>query len=307
MDTDYDPDPDLSLIVEADQRDFDRIAHILAAMAQDADDLGAVLPQVQPLLKRLGPQAAAVVAPLKKAEANRAKLVQLMTRIQQREPARVQACKAWAVPRRSPITQKDLAGRVPTPTPLYAVLTFKVGPLSLSIRSMSGQNVRAVKAFHKGIDDDGAPYGIDVPIDRHRTNLITGGALPDGHTFIGYGIEVEVQAVDRGEVNAADLRIFGEALVRWGDRNGSNMVSFARVAECPPTTGIITAAGGGNELGVRFAGPPFRSKTTLLTLKGGEKGHELQLEFPDPDLELQQAYNVRVSLMGKYYQRPTGT
>ena len=71
--------------------------------------------------------------------------------------------------------------------------------------------------------------------------------------------------------------------------------------------GIITAAGGGNELGVRFAGPPFRSKTPLLTLKGGEKGHELQLEFPDPSLELQQAYHVRVSLVGKYYQRPSGT
>jgi hypothetical protein len=304
---DHEYDPDLTLIVEADQKDLERMARVLADMEDESEQLGQLMPKLQPLIKKLGPQAAAVIAPIKKAEANRVKLTQAMNRLLQREPARVQACKAWAVPRRSPITQKDLAGRVPTPTPLYAVMTFKVGPLSLSIRSMSGQNVRAVKAFHKGIDDDGAPYGIDVPIDRHRTNLITGGALPDGHTFIGHGIEVEVQAVDRGEVNAADLRIIGEALVRWGDRNGSNMVSFARVAECPPTTGIITAAGGGNELGVRFAGPPFRSKTTLLTLKGGEKGHELQLEFPDPDLELQQAYNVRVSLMGKYYQRPTGT
>jgi hypothetical protein len=305
MDTEY--DPDITLIVEADQKDLDRLDHIIAEMEGDAEDLGQILPQFTPMLKKLGPQAAAVINPIKKAEANRVKLTQLMNRIKQRQPARTQACNAWKVSRRSPITQKDLVGRVPTPTPLYAVLTLKEGPLSLSIRAMSGQNVRAIKAFHKGIDDDGAPYGIDVPIDRHRTNLITGGALPDGHTFIGHGIEIEIQAVDRGEVNAADLRLIGEALVRWGDRNGSNMVSFARVAECPPTTGIITAAGGGNELGVRFAGPPFRSKTHLLSLKGGEKGHEMQIEFPDPNLELQQAYNMRISLTGKYYQRPSGT
>jgi len=304
---DHEYDPDLTLIVEADQKDLDRLARIVAEMEEDAEELGRVIPQFQPLMKKYGAQAATVVAPIKKVEANRVKLTQAVKRLMQREPARVQACKAWQVPRRSPITQKDIAGRVATPTPLYAVLTFKQGALALSIRSMSGQNVRAVKAFHKGIDDDGAPYGLDVPIDRHRTNLITGGALPDGHTFIGHGIDVEIQAVDRGEVNAADLRIIGEALVRWGDRNGSNMVSLARIAECPPTTGIITAAGGGNELGVRFAGPPFRSKTPMFTLKGGEKGHELQLEFPDPNLELQQAYNVRISLIGKYYQRPTGS
>ena len=305
MDTEY--DPDLAMILEADQADIDRIERIIAEMDDDAEELGAVLPQFQPLLRKLGPKAAAVVNPIKKTNASRAKLTQAVSRLKARQPARVQACKTWQVPRRSLITQKDLLGRVQTPTPLFAVLTFKQGALSLSIRAMSGQNVRAVKAFHKGIDDDGAPYGIDVPIDRHRTNLITGGALPDGHTFIGHGIDVEIQAVDRGEVNAADLRIIGEALVRWGERNGSNMVSLARVAECPPTTGIITAAGGGNELGVRFAGPPFRSKTPLFTLKGGEKGHELQLEFPDPNLELQQAYNVRISLIGKYYQRPTGS
>ena len=178
--------------------------------------------------------------------------------------------------------------------------TFR-GPVS-----RCGLRRGSVKAFHKGIDDEGGAYGIDVPIDRHRTNLITGGALPDGNTFIGHGIEIDVQAADRSEPNAADLRIIGEALVRWGDRNGSSMISLARVAECPPTTGVLTAAGGGNELGVRFSGPPFRSSTPLFSLKGGEKGHEMQLEFPDPNLELTKAYNVRISLRGKHYQKPTG-
>ena len=98
-----------------------------------------------------------------------------------------------------------------------------------------------------------------------------------------------------------------KALVRWGDRNGSSMISLARIAECPPTTGVLTAAGGGNELGVRFAGPSFRSSAPLFSLKGGEKGHEMQLEFPDPSLELTKSYNLRISLRGKHYQRPTGT
>ena len=304
MDTDY--EPDITLIVHQDQEDLDRLDDAMAEIEQEEEELGAfpqnLPPHIRAMMKKSGVQSR-----LKRAKVNRARMRNLMRRLKRRKPARMQACKTYAVPRRSPITSKDLAGRVQTPTPLYAVATFKQGPLSTSIRGMSGQNVRSVKMFHKGIDDDGGAYGIDTPIDRHRTNLITGGALPDGHTFIGHGIEIEIQAVDRSEVNVSDLRILGDALVRWGDRNGSNMVSMARVAECPPTSGIITAAGGGNELGVRFAGPPFRSKTPLLTLKGGEKGHELQLEFPDPSLELQQAYHVRVSLVGKYYQRPSGT
>lgn len=305
METDY--DPDLTLIVEADQEDLDRLEQLAGEMEEDAEELGAVLPRFAPLLRKMGPSGATVAKPLNKINQNRNRMRTVLSRLKKRTPARTQACKAAKVPQRAPITRKDIVGRVQTPTPLYAVLAFKVGALTLSIRGMSGQNVRAVKAFHKGIDDDGGAYGIDTPIDRHRTNLITGGALPDGHTFIGHGIEVEIQAADRGEVNSADLRILGEALLRWGDRNGSNMVSLARVAECPPTTGIITAAGGGAELGVRFAGPPFRSKTPLFTLKGGEKGHEMQIEFPDPALELQQAYHLRINLIGKYYQRPTGT
>jgi len=300
-------DPDLTLIVEADQADLDRLEQVIRQAAHDEEELGAIAAQYTPMFKKLGPKGQLAASKLKKAQFNQSNIRSLFGRLAKRKPARVQACKAYKLPRRSPITQADIRGRVQTPTPLYAVLSLRQGALNDSIRAMSGQNQRAIKAFHKGIDDDGAPYGIDVPIDRHRTNLITGGALPDGHTFIGHGIEIDVQSADRSEPNAADLRIIGEALVRWGDRNGSNMVSFARVAECPPTTGVLTAAGGGDELGVRFAGPPFRSASPLFSLKGGEKGHEMQLEFPDPSLELTKAYNVRISLRGKHYQQPTGT
>ncbi|MEZ4437354.1 MAG: hypothetical protein R3F65_33590, partial [bacterium] len=210
---------DIAMILEQDQEDMDRLEEVAAAMEADEEELGAVLPQFQALARKLGPRGAAVAKPLKRARANRARFSQLVKRLKRRKPARVQACKTYTVPRRQPITAKDIAGRVSTPTPLYAVVSFKQGALSTSIRGMSGQNVRSVKMFHKGIDDDGGAYGIDTPIDRHRTNLITGGALPDGHTFIGHGIEIEVQAVDRSEVNVSDLRILGDALVRWGDRN----------------------------------------------------------------------------------------
>lgn len=300
-------DPDLTLIVEADQADLDRLEQALARVGHDADELGALADQFAPMLSKLGNKGVVASKKLKQAKANQATVRRLFNRLARRKPARTQACNAYKLPRRSPITQKDIVGRVQTPTPLFAVLSLLAGELSDSIRAMSGQSQRGIKAFHKGIDDEGKPYGTDVPIDRHRTNLITGGALPDGHTFIGHGIEIDIQAADRSEPNTADLRIIGEALVRWGDRNGSNMVSLARVAECPPTTGVLTAAGGGNEVGVRFAGPPFRSATPLFSLKGGERGHEMQIEFPDPTLELTKAYNIRVSLRGKYYQQPSGT
>ncbi|MEZ4437318.1 MAG: hypothetical protein R3F65_33410, partial [bacterium] len=126
-----------------------------AEMADTAAELGAMLPQFQPLLKKFGPRAAAVAQPLRRAQANQAKFSQLVKRLKQRKPTRVQACRMYQTPRRAPITAKDLAGRVSTPTPVFAVVSFKQGPLSTSIRGMSGQNVRAVKLFHKGIDDDG--------------------------------------------------------------------------------------------------------------------------------------------------------
>ncbi len=307
MDTDFYA-PDLTLIVEADQADMDRLAQAMDQLDADSEDLGDLAAQFAPMLQKMpGNRGVAVARKVKRANKGRQRMSRIMRRMLQRKQARMQACQAHKVPRRSPVTREDVVGRVQTPTPLYAVLTLKQGVLSDSIRSMSGQAVRSLKAFHKGIDDPGSSYGSDVPIDRHRTNLITGGALPDGNTFIGHGIEIDVQAADRSEPNAADLRVIGEALVRWGDRNGSSMISLARIAECPPTTGILTAAGGGNELGVRFAGPPFRSPTPLFSLKGGEKGHEMQLEFPDPDLELTKAYNIRISLRGKHYQKPTGS
>lgn len=296
---------DADLIVEDDAHQIERLAPLMAEIFDNDEELGAVIKQKSSLIRRL-PNGGNLLANFAANTRRKAKAKTFFQRLAARQPQRKAACEHLNVSTRTRVTRKDLVGRSQTPSPIYAVLDFKDGALSDSIKAMSGQNIRMVKAFHKGIDDDGAPYGSDTPIDSHRTNMITGGALPDGSTFLCHGVDVDITALDRSEMNPSDLRIIGDALLRWSVGNGAQGVQLTRVAECPPTRGVVMAAGGGDERGVRFGGTPFRSKTPLFSLKGGEKGHELQVEFPDPALELVKACRVRFTLVGRHFQRMAG-
>jgi len=306
-----DMNPDLTIIGSADNDDLEAIAAMLDQALEDDEELGALKKKITSsgvINRAANPEA--IRALFNRDTRNRTQMFRRLRRLVARNKNRAIACKAHGINagRRKKITAKDVVGRVLTPTPVFAEIDLKAGALSDTIKGMTGQSVRYIKVFHKGIDDDGAPYGSEVPIDLHRTNLITSGALPDGHVFIGHRIEIEVTNQDRSEVDPADLRIVGEAMVRWGDRNGSSMVDIGLVRQCPATRGIVVAAGnGGAALGVRFGGAPMHSQTPFMSLLGGEKGHEMRLEFPDPSLELGKKLKLRVSLYGKHYQRPSGS
>jgi len=308
MDTSFaDPEYgfDADLIVEDDAHRLERLAPLMQQMLDADDELGAVIKRKSALIKRM-PDGANLFQQFANNARRKTTVRKHFAKLFERQPQRKAACEHLSASRRSRVSRKDLVGRSQTPSPIFAVLDFKVGALSTSIKAMSGQNIRMVKAFHKGLDDDGAPYGSETPIDSHRTNLITGGAMPDGSTFLCHGVDVDITALDRSEMNAADLRVFGEAQLRWSVGNGAQSVQLTRAAECPPTRGVVTAAGGGDELGVRFTGTPFRSQTPLFSLRAGEKGHEMQIEFPDPSIELVKACRVRVILVGRHFQRMAG-
>lgn len=296
---------DADLIVEDDAHRIERLDPLMREIREGDAELGAVVKKNAGLIKRL-PNGNALLAQFANNARRKARAGIMWDQLIQRQPQRKSACEHLNVSSRARVSRKDLVGRTQTPSPIYAVLDFRLGPLSNSIKAMSGQNIRMVKAFHKGIDDDGAPYGSDTPIDSHRTNLITGGAMPDGSTFLCHGIDVDVTTTDRSEINPSDLRVFGDALLRWSVGNGAQSVQLCRIAEAPPTRGVVTAAGAGDELGVRFTGMAFRSKTPLFSLKAGEKGHEMQIEFPDPALDLVKSCRLRINLVGRHFQRMQG-
>lgn len=298
----YDP----YIVIEDDADLFEAIGPLIEEIEADEDELGAFLVKNKAAIKNVkgGP---ALFRRWQNKAGKQKQVQRLVRKVVRKQPVRRQVCASHYMPKNSRVTKKDLLGRSKTPAPIFAVLDFNDGALSDSIRAMSGQNIRMVKAFHKGIDDDGSPYGSATPIDDHRTNLISGGALPDGSTFVCNGVDVDITTQDRTEMNPADLRLLGDAQLRWSVGNGAFIVQLTRVAECPPTGGVITAAGGGDERGVRFTGVPFRSKTVpLFSLKGGEKGHEMQIEFPDPALELVKKCRMRILLRGEHYQRMGG-
>ncbi len=299
----YHPDP--YLIIEDDADLIERLGPLWDEIQRDEDELGAFLLKNKATVKK-APNGPRIIQQWQRKLNNQKRAGVLVRKVAKKQPVRRQVCASHYMPKAARVTKADVIGRSKTPAPVFAVLDFDDGPLTTSIRAMSGQTIRMVKAFHKGIDDDGGPYGSDTPIDDHRTNLISGGAMPDGSTFICHGVDVDLTTQDRTEMNPADLRLLGDAQLRWSVGNGALVVQLTRVADCPPTGGVITAAGGGDERGVRFTGRPFRSKSALFTLKGGEKGHEMQIEFPDPTLELVKKCRMRIMLRGEHYQRMGG-
>lgn len=300
----YDIDP--ALVVEADVRDIDRVEAAMADMMESADELGALF---KPLVAKLpGSKRTEIVSAAQKLQGTKGRARGLLDRMLRRKAQRdaaIAVCRNTSVIAGSkPITRAELRGKVEVRGYLFADLVFKQGALSASLGAMGDGN--KAKVFHKGINDPGSPYGVADHLNRHHTNLIEKGQLADGHIFVGHGCEILPLPTDGAEPTSADLRVFGDALVDWGDRNGNRAVTLGRVSDMVPQSGVLVASvGGAAPVGLTYGGKPFWQKKPLFTLRGGEAGQEMRLVFPNPALEITKEYRVRIKMTGRYFQ-PAG-
>ena len=286
---------------------IDDLIALLSAMGGDINDLfdtaedglGALgaLPGISPtLINSIRPRLAAKATGIQQKHAQ---LASLIKRLKSRQaPAVPGRCSAWAKDDR-PLSAEELSKAYPVRASLFARVSIDGGAaLSTSLVEDNG-----FKLFEVGYGDPAAKYGWGGggTLSGYHTNMPQTGKLVSPSWFKLHGFAVEIEAADRTENVAADVRLFGAARLSFG-MNGWKRVftDFVSVAECPFENRLeqqAPAAAGAT--GVNYTGRPFWSETPLATLRAEERVG-VRLRWPDELLAVNpsKAYVLTVHMTG---------
>ncbi|MCB9527838.1 MAG: hypothetical protein H6701_05470 [Myxococcales bacterium] len=279
-------------IMRAAQQGSDAINGLASDIESIGEELGALVPAsaLTPLATRLQP-----------LEAKHTQAVQALRTIK----TVCQNQNPFFKDDRGAITAEEKRDRVILNTPLFARFKLSAGKISLSMKGKHKPGGFVI--FDKGDGDAGDTWGWGTDsITRYHTNLNKEGVLPDGSWFEALGVTLDVQAADGGEVEAADLRIIGDAFAWWTQNQGQSAIPLVHLQRMPPLHRLEQTNGSEAATSVAFVGAPFIQQEPIFRMRAGEKGHGLVVRWPDETKELAQAYILTFRLEGVFGVVPGG-
>lgn len=287
-----------------EMRAYDAAAGAAADDEEDAEDLEEAvdgLNEVGTEIQTLGvavrpfaklPQVKSALPGLRRMTQARKKVATSLRRLGARRATRQHRCPAVrVVDGRGPITPAERKNTKPMKVSIFARIRLKSGALSTSFPDATRNGFRV---FGVGQGESGAAYGIASNLTIHDTNLLKDGRLPDGHWFQAHGVEVTPISRGNGALTDADLDVLGDAIASWRSAGGKRVLPLPRL-------GLMPSAAFQNSSGRRsafFNGEAWRSKEPLFVLRDDDDKHELEFLFPDPSLELSQAHDLLIELVG---------